>query len=527
MDWFNSNRGVYFGNATSTRDFRVQLRGNRSALLFGTYLVLLIGVAMLVYVQAVGDQRMSVVEAQRHLQTFYTAIMMLLAGTICMVAPALSATTVVLEKQRRSLDLVFSAPVSPKYYLVGKMLSSYRYIWMLLVLSLPVTAACVVLGGASWSDVLGSYILLSTQTLVLTSLSLLMSTLAPKPVSAVLWSYAICIPYLIITAAGASSTLFAFGHRSMEAPFIVAMNPFFVIYAVGTHTVVNGINVPNWIPALLMTLLITKISLLCAGSLLNPAGKEAKSLRIHGLVYTLAAMAFMGYFSASVPGSDMGRDFGRVYAWTFMPLIVALPFMTCYGFDAENRFRPNGIFKIKGLFQPTPATALPYLATLLVGSAVTLVAGGLYRISAGPFPISSGWIPGRTMLTSGFFIQLAFTLAFWGFFWSIGRFTSSLGAGLRTARTLQFAAFLLVCAVPVPLIASLDHTNGFDDGVSLWTLWPLKSMFSSNQESTNEAMVYATIFLLLAIPISLYAEARLKEMVQKRDLKMAEPKMAA
>jgi hypothetical protein len=147
------------GNASSMRDFRVQLRGSRSVLLFGAYLLSLITIALLVYSSAIRNgTSVSIVEAQSSLQSFYATVIGLLGGMICLVTPALCATSILTERQRKSLDLVFSAPVSPKYYLVGKMLSSYRYIWMLLVLSLPVTAACVVLGGATWRDVLLGYL---------------------------------------------------------------------------------------------------------------------------------------------------------------------------------------------------------------------------------------------------------------------------------------------------------------------------------------------------------------------------------
>src|ERR1044072_9677517 len=113
---------------------------------------------------------MSMTDAQHPLKGFYNKIIYLLSTVMWLVAPALTATAIVSERQRKSLDLVFSAPVSPKYYLVGKMLSSYRYVWMLLVLSLPVTAACVVLGGAVWSEGLAAYGLLSLPGVIYTAI---------------------------------------------------------------------------------------------------------------------------------------------------------------------------------------------------------------------------------------------------------------------------------------------------------------------------------------------------------------------
>ncbi len=203
--WIRSSLSCYFGNAATVRDFRVQLRGNRAILLWGFYLLVLIGFTMIVYSGSAAGAQSSIVDAQRKLREFYQSVMILLAVMINLIAPALTAGSIVMERQRRSLDLVFSAPVTPKYYLVGKMVSSYRYIWMLLILSLPITSACVVLGGATWSDVIAAYLILSSNALIYTAIALLLSTLSRQPVAAVVWSYVASIGYSFITAGIAGS----------------------------------------------------------------------------------------------------------------------------------------------------------------------------------------------------------------------------------------------------------------------------------------------------------------------------------
>jgi ABC-type transport system involved in multi-copper enzyme maturation permease subunit len=528
--WLLSNRQVYFGNATATRDFRVQLRGNRSALLFGIYLVLLIGVAMLNYGEAIGDQRMSVIVAQQHLKEFYTVVMYCLAIAISLVAPALSATTVVMERQRRSMDLVFSAPVSPKYYLVGKMLSSYRYIWMLLALSLPVTASCVVLGGASWGDVIGAYFLLSVQALAFTSIALLMSTVAQKPVSAVLWSYAACVPYAFLTFALSESLSMRsmFSHSfSSEVAFPVALSPFNVMSAVGTFTRVGEVQVPNWLFALAFSLLVSKIALLCAGALLSPyGGKEARSLRIHGLIYLLLIFGFGGYEIGGVMSISSSEAFehaktlGYTYFSVLLPLAIFVPFITCYGFDGERRLRPNGIFSMRKMFDPTPASGLPYLATLVLGSGIagaigdsfgrmnsvsgismaSMAAGGPGAILGSP----SFSLPGATFLCF-----LAYAAGFWALMWSIGRYTSSLLLGIRQARTLHLAAIIAICLLPLPILITMFP---IEDGNPLppWRLWLLSPLVDYQHEGGAGVLTYGILSLGIAALITYASEAKLK-----------------
>src|SRR5579885_1647378 len=188
-DWAKSNFGVYFDNATSRRDYRAQLRGNRAIILWTVYLIVLIGLAMIVYSMSVEAGVTSVARAQATLQDFYQAVMMILGFMVILVAPALAATTIVMERERRSLDLVFSAPVRPKTLLVGKMISAYRYTWMLLVLSLPITAVCVVMGGATWLEVLFAYALLSLHAMLYSAVALAISAIASKPTGALVWTY--------------------------------------------------------------------------------------------------------------------------------------------------------------------------------------------------------------------------------------------------------------------------------------------------------------------------------------------------
>src|SRR5436853_6142561 len=109
-----SNIGVYLDNPTARRDYRAQLRGNRAIILWTIYLFLLIGIGMLNYLDSAGGQTMSVVEAQSRLQQFYQIVMAILGAMVAVVAPALAATTIVVERERHSLDLILSAPVRPK-----------------------------------------------------------------------------------------------------------------------------------------------------------------------------------------------------------------------------------------------------------------------------------------------------------------------------------------------------------------------------------------------------------------------------
>ncbi len=464
--WLNVQKRTYVGNATSVRDYRVQLRGSRSVLLFGLYLIVLIGVAMTIYNQSEGTA-ISIAEAQQKLHSFYETVMILLGVVVSLVTPALAATAVVTERQRRSLDLIFSAPVTPKYYLVGKALAGFRYTWMLLVLALPITAACVVLGGATWSDVLVSFTLLSFQGLVLMSIGLLISTLATKAVSAVVWTYVAVAAYLGLTGI-ASYTVFTnlLDHQPDNQTFLLDLSPFFVVSGAPTSTTIGTLVFPNWVAACLICLAATKILLLGAGTVLDPSNsKLVRSLRIHGLVYVTAIAGVAGISLARF-WNDSPIYTGPVAVLLSMPLVIVVPHLTAYAREGARRHRPNGLCNFRRMLDGTPAGALPYLLSLVVLLSLSITAGAA---------LTGAHI--RWVESGSSFVYL---LAFWTLMWSLGRATSAYLNDLKLARILQVVSFLALVVVPLPLLAVFAQYDNSDTGWYVWILRPMTAMQGEN-----------------------------------------------
>lgn len=534
--WMHETYRTYVGNAGATRDFRVQLRGNRSMILFGVYLVMLIGIAIYTYGET-SRHSGSIIEVQRRLKDFYVVINFTLATMICLITPALSATTVVIERQRRSLDLVFSAPVTPKYFLVGKMLAVYRYAWMLLALSLPVTATCVVLGGANWSDVLTSYGLLSMHALVLGAIALLVSTITAKPVAAVLWSYGACAGYLGLSAAFAATglTSLIMSGSSAEVNFLVTMNPFFVAYAPGaTFTMISGHQVPNWALALAATLVITKFLLHNAGAVMASAGsKDIPTLRIWGLLLGWACAFGIGSIVGSVVNYGGQNPIGLIIGLTSLPLIFAIPTLSAYGFDGAHRNEPNGWFSFRRMFDGTPASGLPFMLTYLIGASAVLVAGfcwqqhGLvvpavmYRQSipasvydSNPIPVSPITVSG-TITTA--LIYTFYTTAFWVMLWAVGRLGSSFLTGMKTARVMPFLVVVALCAVPAPVLVALDGPGASSDDPSLWYFYILRPVLSTGHSSLEGtlALIDGVVMFAIAAALTIASESILKRKLKE------------
>ena len=184
MQWIKAQKSIYFGNASAVRDYRAQLRGVRAALFWAAYLGLMIVIVTISYSAIVSQGERSVTVIQGELQQFYMSVVGLLEAMVALVAPVIVAMSIQAERQRKSIDLVMSAPVSPKYFLIGKVFSGYRYVLMLLFLSLPISAAAVVLGGVTWREVLVTYLLIASHALLYIAISL---PIAPTPTTTSVW----------------------------------------------------------------------------------------------------------------------------------------------------------------------------------------------------------------------------------------------------------------------------------------------------------------------------------------------------
>jgi ABC-type transport system involved in multi-copper enzyme maturation permease subunit len=520
--WFHETRRAYFGNAAAQRDFRVQLRGNRSVLLFGVYLTILIWVAYLRYSSIQTSSTISVVYAQRQLNDFYQLVVNMLAGMVVVVTPALAATAVVTERQRRSLDLVFSAPVPPRYYLVGKIIAVYRYIWMLLILSLPVTATCVVLGGASWTDVLAVYALLSVHGLLFAAFGLMMSTVCDKPLNAIIYTYLSVGLFLAVSGSGGAA---AMGLRSFlgggggEQSFLVSLNPFLIVYTVGTYSTIAGVPVPNLLLGSAICLWVVRLCLLGAGSLLSE-GRETAKLRINWAV-TASAVSFITtyLFAASGAYQTMTRPptptataapatapsinpfaqvdpravvLGMILFWILSPVIFTIAKLSAYGDDGYLRQRDNGWFRIPHTLDGTPAGGLPYLLLLVALTTVSLLVG----IAAGGGPL-----PGWT-----FAYYILYTVSFWVFFWSVTRVPSSLGSAMRTATTTCLIVFLAFVVLPAPFLSSMASNLFMEPGWSVWDLYVLRPVLPAGEYQANAPLVWSLVLLAIAAVLHLKAE---------------------
>ena len=303
-----------------------------------------------------------------------------------------------------------------------------------------------------------------------------------------------------------------------EAPFTIGLSPFSAVYAAGTHTTILGQAVPNWILASLALLLMVRLCLLGAGSVLSE-GRETANLRINwavlvavlafGLAYwlvgsgtysSLGSMARSG--STFAHGDPLAVYLGYALFWGLAPLVLIVANVSAYGRDGAGRQRPNGAFSVRHVLDGTPAGALPYLAGIVLVAAVFGLSGIF---------LAGGKLPGPTFL-----VYVLFTLGFWGLFWAITRAASSTGAGIRASRTAMVAAFVLLVVLPVPFMSALFAGRFDDKGFTIWDLYVLRPVLQFNDVNTVQAFSYGSVLVLASWVLHRWSEARWRRLEATR-----------
>ncbi len=505
LTWIAGIRRTYLGNATATRDMRVQLRGSRAAVLFSIYLVIMTFVLLMVYSQSLANGQNSLAAVQSSLQSFYYTTLGALAVVITLVAPNMGAFAIVSEKQRRSLDLVFSAPTEPKYYLVGKLISSYRFVWLLLVLSLPFCAVSVTLGGTTWSQLFITFLLYSMYGLVCVSFGLLMSTLCNKVLPAIIWTYAALGCYLMFTA-----MLFAAGSASRGSMTninpVFSLNPICYSFIADQVWPVFGKEIPTWILSILMHLLVVKFIILAAGSMIAPGNsKEIRGLRIHSLIYSsglcfLFSMSMAPFFlsilgtgAATTFGSLRGEEalqvyYGRaLFSLLFGLGIIVVPYLASFGFNDLRRHRPDGLFNIKQTFTGRPSGHLPFLGLLFFISTIAFCLGGWYSAGATPMfglGFRSSTLPKLDFnpLSPYFLMYVILILTIWLTAFFLGWYASSRTPILSRGRTISLFFFVLGIILPTAVFAILAGDES-RSASGVWAINPVAGVLCDVQAS--------------------------------------------
>ncbi len=487
IDWRKYLVGVFtqlLGNPVIGRELRVRVRMERGYLLQAFYLAFLILVVALSYQAAIGDNLTltNPVEIQKALVEFYRAVLSTLILLIVLVAPALTANAITLERERKTIDLLLATPLTARQLLVGKLVGSFAFIVLLLALTLPISAVSVLLGGVSFPELLKAYLLIACGGLVLCAIALFTSAYARSSTLAVLWSYLRVGGFLLATgvlvmlqelfAAGIFGRGGMGGVGAVNLAFPAALlNPFAAPFVADTQVDLGGWQVPSWFVGVVLCLLFTRLTLTAAARKVGLYDKDMLPsvrrqllilLPLNVLVCVLPLLALAGG-GAGVPPPEYVVV---VVLVCFAPFLLLAAWIAPFGKDEEAVCIDDGTFRPSSMFSPSPSGALPFLATA-------------WLLMVGAFLLSFYWTGALAALDPLFWTYFASLLTYftglWMLFWGIGRFCSVClqARSLVAARALTLVAIVAIATLPITVDLMFFWGDTESPFAQIWVFMPL------------------------------------------------------
>ena len=117
-------------------------------------------------------------------QGIFAALLMLMTLQVVFLAPASTAGAISLEREKQTLELLITTPISSPAIVIGKLLSALVYLFLLIAASIPLMAVVFVFGGVAPEDVVSGYVVLLATALGLGSFGLLCSSLVKRTTAA-------------------------------------------------------------------------------------------------------------------------------------------------------------------------------------------------------------------------------------------------------------------------------------------------------------------------------------------------------
>lgn len=152
---------AWLSNPVTVKELRGRMRGRRAFAVLTLYLALLSGVIALVYlVYASGANGVGSTAARTAGKGLFAAVLAVQVFLVVFIGPAFTAGAISGERERQTLDLLKTTLLSAESVVLGKLISALSYVFLLVLVSIPLQSIAFLLGGLSLTELLLSQLLI-------------------------------------------------------------------------------------------------------------------------------------------------------------------------------------------------------------------------------------------------------------------------------------------------------------------------------------------------------------------------------
>ncbi|HWY86331.1 MAG TPA: ABC transporter permease subunit [Gemmataceae bacterium] len=184
---------IRLARRSRTRDLRM---------LYG--MALLLGLGLVYWIQFPHDdlgnllfnpgQPMRINESARFAETFVFTVIVVQNLAVLLLTPVYVGSAIAEEKERKTLDLLFATQMKDREIILGKLFSRLTHLGAILLGGLPVLSLAQLWGGIDFHVLVANFVNTGMILLSVGSISILVSTLCRKVVTAVMIIYGFVLP---------------------------------------------------------------------------------------------------------------------------------------------------------------------------------------------------------------------------------------------------------------------------------------------------------------------------------------------
>src|SRR5207248_8227566 len=137
---------------------------------------------------------MTINKAARFAEIFVFTVIVVQNLTVLLLTPVYVGSAIAEEKERKTLDLLFATQMKDREIILGKLFSRLTHLGALLLGGLPVLSLAQLWGGIDFRILLANFVNTGMILLSVGSVSILVSVLCKKVVTAVMIIYGFVVP---------------------------------------------------------------------------------------------------------------------------------------------------------------------------------------------------------------------------------------------------------------------------------------------------------------------------------------------
>ncbi|MHB9133632.1 MAG: ABC transporter permease [Armatimonadota bacterium] len=169
--------------------------------------------------------------------------LMILEGVLCaLIAPALTAGAISVEREQQTLDFLLLTRMSSASIVLGKLFSSLSFVGIILLCALPVAAISFLLGGVAPGQLLGALGVIVATVALFGAAGLYYSSRFEKTATAVAVTYCVCLAVLglVLVVGGVCSAFLTYSSNPLNLKFTAPCIIFSVVMAAALAVILTA-----------------------------------------------------------------------------------------------------------------------------------------------------------------------------------------------------------------------------------------------------------------------------------------------